>query len=59
MFEWLQINIGTIVVAIILIVLFFWVLIKIVKDCKNGKSSCDCNCERCAMSKKCNKNKDA
>ena len=48
MFEWLAANIGTIIVALIVIAVIAFVVARMVKDKKEGKSSCGANCAHCA-----------
>ena len=55
MLEWLTENLGTIVVSLILICIVTAIIVKTVKDKKQGKSSCGCGCEHCAMRDKCHK----
>ena len=40
MLEWLAANIGTIIVALIVIAVIVFVVARMVKDKKEGKSSC-------------------
>ncbi|MBR0466786.1 MAG: FeoB-associated Cys-rich membrane protein [Clostridia bacterium] len=51
--SFLKANIGTIVVALILIALLSLVTYKVIKDKKKGKSSCGCGCANCPMSGQC------
>lgn len=46
---------GTIIVAVILVILCVAVLIKLRKDKKDGKNSCGCNCGGCALKDQCRK----
>ncbi|MBR0511004.1 MAG: FeoB-associated Cys-rich membrane protein [Ruminococcus sp.] len=55
MLAWLSENLGTIIVSLILIAVVSAVIVKMVKDKKQGKSSCGCGCENCAMHGKCHK----
>ena len=52
---WLFNNFGTILAALVLIAVVAWITIKLIKDKKNGKSSCVCNCAHCAMVGQCHK----
>lgn len=52
---WLMANIGTIVVAVILAIVVAAVIAKMIKNKKQGKSSCGCGCENCAMKGECHK----
>lgn len=53
MLAWLAANLGTIVVTLILIGIVTAIIVKMVKDKKQGKGSCGCGCEHCAMHGKC------
>ncbi|MBR4510753.1 MAG: FeoB-associated Cys-rich membrane protein [Ruminococcus sp.] len=55
MLAWLAANLGTIVVTLILIGIVTAIIVKMVKDKKQGKGSCGCGCEHCAMHGKCHK----
>lgn len=55
MLLWLQQNIGTIIVCIILIAIIGLIVAKIIKDKRKGKSSCGCGCANCAMRGQCHK----
>ena len=56
MLLWLQNNLGTIIVALIVAVLFAAVIVKMIKDKKAGKSTCGGSCESCGMSGACHGN---
>ena len=49
MFEWLAANIGTIIVALIVIAVIAFVVFRMVKDKKEGKSSCGANCAHLSL----------
>lgn len=51
--EFLTENLGTAVVLCAVIALVTFLVIKLVKDKKEGKSSCSCGCSACPMSKEC------
>jgi hypothetical protein len=53
MLAWLNDNIGTIIVSLILIGVVTAIIVKMVKNKKSGKGSCGCGCEQCAMHGKC------
>lgn len=55
MLAWLAANLGTIVVTLILIGIVTAIIVKMVKDKKQGNGSCGCGCEHCAMHGKCRK----
>lgn len=48
---------GTIIVGIVLAAAVILIIAKMVKDKKNGKSSCGCNCSCCSNSKICHNKK--
>ena len=54
---WLSSNLGTILVAAVILLIVAAVICKMLKDKKNGRSSCGCGCENCAMSGTCHKPK--
>lgn len=45
----------TIIISLILIIVVAAIIIKLIKDKKNGKSSCGCNCDSCPLSGSCHK----
>lgn len=53
MLNWLIGNIATIIISLVLILIITSVIYKIIKDKKQGKSSCGCNCANCAMAGSC------
>ena len=55
MFQWIGENAGTIVISLALIALVTWIVIRLWKDRKKGKSSCGCNCGCCPMAGSCHK----
>ena len=55
MFTWLLENLGTIIVALILIVIVTLIIVKMIKDKKQGRSSGGCGCSNCAMSGTCHR----
>ncbi|MDO5137233.1 MAG: FeoB-associated Cys-rich membrane protein [Oscillospiraceae bacterium] len=55
MVTWLAENLGTILVTIFLIVIVTSIIRKMVKDKKQGKTTCSCNCSTCAMCQYCHK----
>ena len=48
-------NAGTIVVSLVLIGIVAWVIVKLRRDKKHGKSSCGGNCGCCPMARSCHK----
>lgn len=55
MITWITANLGTIVVSLILIVIVAAVISKMIKDKRNGISSCGGNCAHCSMCASCGK----
>ena len=55
MFQWIGENAGTIVGSLLLVALVAWIVIRMRKDRKQGKSSCVCNCGCCPMAGFCHK----
>ena len=55
MFRWIAENAGTIVVSLLLIGLMAWIIVRLRKNKKQGKSSCGCNCGCCPMASSCHK----
>ena len=53
MIIWMTENLGTIVVSIILVVIVAFAIRRIVKDRKDGVSSCGGNCAHCKMCSSC------
>ena len=53
MISFLSANIGTIVVVLILAAVVGLVIFKMIKNKKEGKSSCGCGCSDCAMKGEC------
>ena len=56
MLQWLQYNAGTLVVGLLVTCLIAGLLWKQIRDKKQGKSSCSCGCEGCALKDKCHPN---
>lgn len=44
---------GTFVVALILAAIVALIVMRLIHDKKEGKSSCGCGCQNCAMNGKC------
>ncbi|MBO4876657.1 MAG: FeoB-associated Cys-rich membrane protein [Ruminococcus sp.] len=55
MLVWLTENLGTIIVSLALIAVVTLITVRLIKDKKQGKTSCGCGCEHCAMHGKCHK----
>ena len=56
MITWITQNIGTILVILILASAVTAIIIKMVRDKQQGKSSCGHNCAHCAMAGTCHQN---
>lgn len=54
---WLINNISTIIVCVALIVVVTAIIAYMVKNKKQGKSSCGCGCKDCAMRNSCHSRK--
>ena len=48
-------NAGTIVVSLALVGIVIWIVARMRRDKKQGKSSCGCNCGSCPMAGSCHK----
>ena len=57
MLEWVKYNIGTIIVGAALVLLIAFIIVRMVKNKKQGKSACGCGCSGCAMKDSCKRNK--
>ena len=55
MLGWISANGGTLAVCSVVIILAALAVRSLVKDNKQGKSSCGCGCSSCAMSGQCHK----
>ena len=53
MLSWLEANMGSIVVVLILVLLCALIIRSMYNDKKQGKSTCGCNCAHCAMAGQC------
>ncbi len=53
MFDWLVNNLGTIVITLVLAVIVALIIIRMIKNKKDGKHSCGCGCSSCAMKDAC------
>ena len=49
MITWITANIGTILVTLVLILMVAGIIRSMIKDKKQGKSSCGGNCAHCKM----------
>lgn len=57
MIEWLAANFGTILVALILLLLVAGIIASLIRDKKRGISSCGGNCAHCKMCAACRRGK--
>jgi len=57
--EFLKDNIATIIILAILALIVSLIVIKMIKNKRNGVSSCGCGCSTCPMGGKCNSKKTA
>ena len=55
MITWIMTNLGNIAVTLILTAIVSAVIFKLIKDKKNGISSCGGNCANCGMCASCDK----
>ena len=55
MLSWLSANIGTIIICAVLIAIVAAIIAKLIKDKKNGVSTCGSNCAHCQMHDSCHK----
>ncbi|MCR5269263.1 MAG: FeoB-associated Cys-rich membrane protein [Lachnospiraceae bacterium] len=53
MMAWILQNIGTIGITLLLIVIVAVIISRLIKDKKQGKSSCGGNCAHCRMCESC------
>ena len=53
MVQWLADNSGNIIISLVLIAVVAGIIAKLIKDKRQGKSSCGCNCGHCAMAGTC------
>ena len=57
MFAWIAENLATIIICLVLAVIVAAIIIGLVRNNKQGKSSCGCNCAHCAMAGSCHNKK--
>ena len=55
MINFLVNNIGTIIVALIILIIVSLIITKLIRDKKKGKNSCGCGCENCPSAGICHK----
>lgn len=56
MLLWLKTNLATILICAALAVIVALIIYRLIKNKKEGKTTCGCGCENCAMSGACHKN---
>ena len=57
MLQWIGANIGTIALCIVLIAIVALIIRYLIRQKKQGKSSCGCGCAHCAMHGSCHQNR--
>ena len=57
MLQWICANLGTILICIALIVVIALIFRSLIRQRKQGKASCGCNCAHCAMHETCHSQK--
>lgn len=55
MLKFLLDNLGTIIISAVLVAVVTVIVVRLVKNKKQGKTSCGCGCEHCENSKYCHK----
>ncbi len=55
MLEWLSANIGSIIIGAVILVILVLIIRSLLKNKKQGKTSCGCGCSSCPMSGSCHK----
>ena len=58
MLAWLQMNLGTILVVLVLLAIVALVIRTLFKNKRKGQTSCGCGCEHCALRDKCHQTKE-
>ena len=53
--EWLVQNWGTLLVGGVLALVVLAIVLRLIRNKKEGKSSCGCGCEGCALRDRCHK----
>lgn len=57
MLQWISVNAGTLVLCILLLAVVALIVRSLLRQRKQGKSSCGCNCAHCAMHGSCHTQK--
>ncbi len=55
MLAWLSANLWTVLIVLALILIAGGVIFSMIRNKKNGKSSCGCGCSNCALHGECGK----
>ena len=58
MLDWIAANAGTLLVSAVLLALVILAVVKMVRDRKQGKSTCGMGCGGCTMSGTCHKKQE-
>ena len=58
MIEWISANAGTLIVLAVLLILVALAVVKMIRDRKQGKSTCSMGCGGCPMSGTCHKKQE-
>jgi len=58
MLTFLKQNLGAIIVLIVLLGIISFITVRLIRAKKQGKTSCGCGCQNCAMNGKCHKIKE-
>ena len=58
MLAWLSENLATILVGLAVLALLLAIVFHMIRQKKQGKTSCGCGCEGCAMKDSCHPQKD-
>ena len=58
MLQWIGANLGTILICLALLAIITFIIVHLVRQKKQGKSSCGCNCAHCAMHGACHPQKE-
>ena len=53
MLTWIMGNLGTILITLLLVLIVTGIIVSMIKDKKQGKSSCGGNCAHCGMCTAC------
>ncbi len=57
MVQWIGANLATILICIVLLVMICLIVRYLVRQKKQGNTSCGCNCAHCAMHGSCHSHK--